>query len=322
MKQIILSILFLQTVCYAQAGFANDSLKNDSTYISIPGTSISLFLPAGFSKANKFPGIKHPESGAFIMVSNLNSTYRQVKAGFTSQGFKSQGMELLESSELNLETGKGLLFKASKKNGNIIFNKWILILKNDSSSIMINGTFPKSFDSDIAAEVLDCILSAQIDNKRVIKYEEAVNFEVNVEYTKLKFAKYFAGTLIFTVDGNFPAKSKDKTSFKIGSSLGIVEIKNPRDFAIESLKKLPFTFNKNIEINPIKIDGLSGYEIIAYSTDKKSGFRQLIYQLILYSGNSYYILLGTAYDDYENNLSLFIDVSSSFKQRKGIKKEE
>ena len=321
MKLIIIIILFtIQSVSFAQANIVQNNSDNDSSYVSIPGTLVSLFLPEGFIIANKFPGIKNPETGTFIMVSNLKSSYLQVKKGFTAQGFKNQGMELLESSELNLEQGKGILYKATKKNGNITFRKWILVLQNDTSAIMINGTFPKAFDSDISGEVLDCILSAQINNKQVVKYEEAVNFKIDVEFTKLKFAGYFTGTLIYTTDGNFPPKSKDKTSFKLGSSLGIVEISNPKAFAIERLHSLPFEFKNDYSINPINIDGLSGYEIIAYTKDKKTENGELIYQVILFAGNSYYIMLGTAYDDFENNLSLFIDVSSSFKQRYRLKK--
>jgi len=302
----------------AQNSLTNNTIKVDTNYISISGTPISLHMPKGFITANKFPGIKHVESGSFIMVSNLTSSYSAIKSGFTRGSFKSQGMKLIESKELNLKKGKGLLYKATKGTGNAQFSKWILVLDNDTSAIMLNGTFPDTFQSAISEEIINCLLTAKVEKGKLINYEDAVDFKLDVIDTKVKFAKYFTGTLIYTVDGNFPPKSKDRTSIKIGSSLGEVKIDNPKKIAFEKLYSLPYNFIDKPEINTIEIDGLSGYEIKAYSLDKKTGIKQFIYQVILFSNKTFYLIVGTAYDDFENNLSLFIDVSSTFKRRQKL----
>lgn len=311
----LLVLIFISNFSFAQNNYSNNVTRDDTSYVSISGTPISLYMPKGFIIANKFPGIKHPESGAFIIISNLTSSYSAIKKGFNKDGFISQGMELIESNEVKFEKGNGILYKATKKNGNSLFRKWILVLDNHPSAIMINGTFIDTFRSAISNDIIDCLLSAKNNKDIYIDYEDAVDFKLDVTDTKLKFAKYFTGTLIYTVDGNFPTKSEDGTSVKIGSSLGVVEIANPKKFALEKLHDLPYNFIDNPEINPIELDGLSGYEIKTYSLDKKTGIKQLIYQVILYSNNTFYLILGTAYNDFENNLSLFIDVSSSFKRR-------
>ena len=310
-----LFLLFISNLSLAQNYNINNTIVNDSNYVSISGTPISLYMPNGFILANKFSGIKHIEAGAFIMISYLTSSYSVVKDGFTPYSFKSQGMVLIESNEIDFDHGKGMLYKATKANGKRLFRKWILVLDNDASAIMINGTFPDTFHSAISKDIIDCLFSAQITKEKNINYEDAVDFKLDVIDTKLKFAKYYAGTLIYTIDGNFPTKSKDRTSIKIGTSLGVIQIDSPKKFALAKLHDLPYSFIDKPEINSIELDGLSGYEIKAYSIDKKTQIKQFIYQVILYSNNTYYLILGTAYNDFENNLSLFIDVSSSFKRR-------
>lgn len=312
--QIVLLITVYSTNSFSQINNPVTSLV-DTNYVCIPGTKICLFVPNGFSLANKFSGIKHPQSGAFIMVSELENSLNVIDKVFTSEKFIDEGMTLIEKQKIDLGNRSGLLFKASKISGGLTFSKWILVLGDDSSSIMINGTFPAGFDSEISNNVEGCVLSSIINEDLNISPEESIGFYVDVKDTKLKFAKSFAGTLIYTVDGVFPANSSDPISFKLGSSLGRVIIDNPRDFAINRLYELPYNFEIDPEIIDISINNLSGYEIIAYGKDKKSGFNQLVYQVILFSRGSYYLMLGTAYSDYENNLSLFIDVASTFKRR-------
>ena len=318
MKHItfIIILILLPTFAYLQTIKHNTKLLPDSNYVKISGTRISLFPPKGFYKATKFAGLKEPKSGASIIVSEMDKAIETIKGGFTKQGFATQGMDLLHSSTEYIGNEKALYYKATKKLGDVLFSKLILIFGNDSSSVMISSTFPHNFDSEISTNIEDCLLSAYFDSGYQFSAESSLGFKINTEGTKLKFAKSFPGTLIYTSDGTFPNKKRDGVSFKIGSSFGKIKIDVPKNFALERLKSLPYQILDTPEILKLNINNLSGYGIVAYAKAKETGIKILIYQVLLYTQESYYLMIGTAYDNFESNLSLFIYTASTFERIK------
>ena len=295
---------------------ANGQTDNeiDSSYTCIQGTKLCFVIPDDYYVANKFAGIKNPANGSFIMISEMENPLDIIKKEFTAKRFVSEGMELIDTDEYKLGKYNGVLYKASKQTEGLIFGKWILIIGNENFSTMINGTFPSGFDSEVSEIIKKCILSVKINDSLEIDPEKSVAFKVNVEKTKLKFAKLYAGTLIYTVDGVYPINSLDPVSFKVGSSLGMVNIENPYDFALDRLNDLPYKIEPHPEVRPVKINDLSGYEIIAYGKDSNRNSRILIYQVVLFGSGSYYIMVGSAFNDFDKNSCLFSDIAFSFKR--------
>ncbi len=318
MKQVTftLALILLPLLAYLQTINNNTTALLDSNYVKISGTRISLFPPEGFYKATKFAGLKEPKSGASIIVAEMDKSIKIIKSGFTKQGFKTQGINLLHTSTEYIGNEKALFYKATKKTGDILFYKLILIFGNNNSSVMISSTFLDDFDSEVSKNIEDCLLSAHFDSEFQFSAESSLGFKINTEGTKLKFAKSFPGTLIYTSDGNFPDQQKDGVSFKIGSSLGKVKIAEPKTFALERLNSLPYEILEKPEFLKLKINNLSGYGIVAYGKDKETGIKILIYQVLLYTQESYYLMIGTAYDNFESNLSLFIHTASTFERIK------
>ena len=79
---------------------------------------------------------------------------------------------------------------------------------------------------------------------------------------------------------------------------------------------MPYTELKLDEnkINEIEVDGISGYEIVGEALDK-NGAKELVYEVMLFTDNGYYLLVGTTNDDFEANLDLFKKVSRTFKRK-------
>ena len=312
---IFLLILVWQTnSLFAQS--AKDNRESKSNYIEIPGTRINLYPPEGYILASKFTGIKNAEIGASIMVAELAKPITKIRYGFTKDGFASQGMDLLETSEQIIDNQNGILYKATKKTGNTSFSKWILVLGDQSTSVMVSGTFPNGFDSETSDNILNCLLSLKYFPERNIAPEEGVAFSIDPKNTPLQLAHSYAGTLVYTLDGKFPTQHPEGVSFNLGSSLGKTSIENPRQFSIERYKSLPYTFDTAPELVKAQIDHLEGYELYGYGMDKSTGLKVLVYQLILFTHSAYYIAQGTAVGNFEKNLSLFIDIASTFRQTK------
>jgi hypothetical protein len=80
---------------------------------------------------------------------------------------------------------------------------------------------------------------------------------------------------------------------------------------------MPYTELKINEdkINEIEIDGISGYEITAEGLEKTNGKKELVYQVMLYIDNGYYMIIGTAKTDFDTNLELFKKVAKTLKRK-------
>ena len=113
--------------------------------------------------------------------------------------------------------------------------------------------------------------------------------------------------LAYSVDGKMPTESEDKANFMAGKSLGKVLVPNPRKDALNRLKKLDEVEPE--EVNEIEIDGLKGYEIVAYKADKQ----ELIYQVMRLEEEHYYIMVGLAETDFEENIREFRRLDQRFK---------
>ena len=160
------------------------------------------------------------------------------------------------------------------------------------------------------------MLSVLYESQLTVDPLAAVPFTVNTEDTKLKFAKSISGTLLYTVDGKVPTDSHDKTSFIVGLSLANLETVDKKLTAISRMKRRPYTdliINEN-SVNEVEIDGISGYEIIGEGVDK-SDAKELVYQVMLFTDNGYYIILGAAKDNFEQNLELFKKVARTLRRK-------
>lgn len=63
------------------------------------------------------------------------------------------------------------------------------------------------------------------------------------------------------------------------------------------------------------LQGMSGYEIVGEGITKSSGRKELVYQVMLFTDNGYYIILGTTGSDFDQNLELFKKVARTLKRR-------
>jgi hypothetical protein len=181
---------------------------------------------------------------------------------------------------------------------------------------MINGTFPKEL-TELNKDVTESMFSVIYESDLIIDPLSSVSFAVNTENTKLKFGKNITGMLLYTTDGKVPTESTDKTSFIVGLSLANVQTIDKKLTSINRLKRMPYTNLKIDEnkINEIEIDGISGYEIIAEGLNKQNGAKELVYQVMLYTDNGYYVIVGTTGNDFEANLDLFKKVAKTLKRK-------
>lgn len=315
MTKLLLTLVGLLTI---NSTFGQKEINNTKTdkHQQVIGTKFFIIPPTGFVNATSFQGFQQPNSGSSILVMEIPGPFSESTKGFNEQGLKTQGVVLKKEEEIKINGNQGLFLTAEQFAYNTNFSKYILLFGDSKTTYMINGTFPKEVN-DLDVDILESMFSVIYESGLTVDPLSSSQFTVDTENTKLKLGKNMTGMLLYTVDGKVPTESKDKTSFIVGLSLANVPTIDKKMTSINRLKKLPYTDLKidDNKISEIQIDSISGYEIIAEGLNKTDGVKEQIYQIMLFTENGYYIMVGTAKSEFETNLNLFKKVARTLKRK-------
>ena len=274
---------------------------NAQKHVSVLGTKFSLIPPEGFTNASNFSGFQNLENGSSIMIAETPSSYSAMSKAFTAEALKSKGMILKSKEKVDFKGKEATYFKVSQAANGTTYFKQILMFGDDSKTVMINGIYPESF-KEIESEIKKSLFSTIYNDNQNDNPFDAVKFSIDTKETDYTFVKYLSGTLLYSEDGNLPT---DKGIFMVSASVGKFPESNHKQYSIERLKKLPNGEQSKIkEVNPIVIDNLNGFEIIANSKNADSQ-EEIVYQVMLYNKSEYYILVGQASNDQKENLESF-----------------
>lgn len=281
---------------------------------NIKGTKVSLVSPNGFTDGLNFLGLQQTESGSSIMILDIPGPYSETSKGITKEKLLSKGVEVKKIKNLLINELPAIFVTGTQNAYGNIYTKFILIFGTDQETIMINGVFPENLKK-IGDEVKKSMLSVYYEADREIDPFATVDYAIDVSETKLKFAKSMSNSLIFSVDGQVPTNSTDRTNLIVAKSFSPVTQQDKKLYSINHIKQTPIKIEKIEYTNEITIDGISGYEIFAIAKSKKTGEAENIYQVILFSDKLYYILLGTTNDETNKSIDDIKKAILTFKRK-------
>ncbi len=313
MKQILVftfAILTFSTV-FGQT-ITNNVLTSE--HINVMGTKISLIPPDGFIKATNFLGFQQSQSGSTIMVLDISGPFSETSKGMTKERFLSQGVEVKNVEKLTLNNLPAILVTGEQNAYGNVYTKFVLCFGTEKETILINGATPNNL-KEISSSVKNSILTSYYEADKRINLFDVVDYSIDYSKSKIQFAKSVSNSLIFTTDGIIPTKSSDKTSLIIAKSFSKTSIEDRKLFCLNRLKQLPIEITKTDSVIETSIDGVSGFEIIATGKDKKTGSKEKVCQVILFSDDLYYILYGSTNQDYDNNIKEIKKVIATFKRK-------
>ncbi len=278
------------------------------------GTKISLIPPDGFIKATNFLGFQQSQSGSTIMVLDIPGPFSETSKGMTKERFLSQGVEVKNVEKLTLNNLPAILVTGEQNAYGNVYTKFVLCFGTEKETILINGATPNNL-KEISSSVKNSILTSYYEADKRINPFDVVDYSIDYSKSKIQFAKSVSNSLIFTTDGIIPTKSSDKTSLIIAKSFSKTSIEDRKLFCLNRLKQLPIEITKTDSVIETSIDGVSGFEIIATGKDKKTGSKEKVCQVILFSDDLYYILYGSTNQDYDNNIKEIKKVIATFKRK-------
>lgn len=311
------ALLTLIGIISLSGSFGQKVINNTKTenHRQIAGTKYFMIAPEGFTPALNFNGFQEQVSGSSILLVEIPGPFAEISKGITNDNLKTKGVIIKKRKEIKINGIDAILFTAEQFAYGTNYKKFMLVFGDSTMTTMINGIFSEEL-KEIGDDILESMLSVAYDAALEVDPLSASLFSVNTENTKLKFAGNLAGMLMFDPDGKLPTESDDKTFFIVGTSLSNSEVVDRKQNAINRIKSMPQTeiSVRDDKILPVEIDGIRGYEIVAEGLDK-SGNKEMIYQVMLYTDSGYYIMLGTCQDEFDLNLELFKQVARSFKRK-------
>ncbi|HEY9341819.1 MAG TPA: hypothetical protein VIQ23_09575 [Hanamia sp.] len=313
MIKTILTTVFI-SFCLISVGQKKFENKLTEKYHNIKGTKISLIPPKGFTDGINFLGLQQTESGSTIMILDIPGPYSETSKGITKDNMLSKGVEVSHIENLTIN-GLPAIFVTGTQNayGNI-YTKYIFVFGSENETMMINGVYPQNLKK-IGEEIKKSMLTVYYEADKKINPFESLDYSIDVSETKLKFGKSISNSLIFTVDGQVPTSSKDKTKLIVAKSFSQITQEDKKLFSINRLKQTPIEIENIKYVNEVSIDGISGYEIYAKGKNKKTSETENIYQVILFSDQLYYILFGTTNDATEKSIEEIKKAVKAFKRK-------
>lgn len=307
---LILTLLVVNGCSHAQ-----ELPKQSDAFIS--GTRIRLTPPANFTPANQFPGYQLESRVSSIMITEIPGPFTETSAGFSKPDeLKKRSMLVLNKQEVKLGGHNALLLKVEQRAYETDFLKWLLVFGDEKETVIITANFPKMYEAELSEKLKASILTAQWDKKRAVAPTESLNFTVE-EKGELKLANRMVNMLSFTKNGIIPKKDITDPLFIAGQSISKTAIPDNEEYS--KARVLQISQVKDIEVeqlNKITIDNLNGYEIVASGKDTKSEQPMLIYQVMLFEEQSYFLMQGfVGNNNRQNNLEIFKQMARTFKRK-------
>lgn len=279
---------------------------------SIVGTKVSIIPPAGFEHSPNFLGMQQVESGSSIVIAEIPVPYATAAREMDGKLLLSKGVEVETVDSIQLNGSSAILATGMQMSRIGMFGKVILLFGNDSQSVIVTGAYPQELES-LGEQIKRSILTSVFEPRKVVDPFESMDYRIDPSETKLKFAKSFMNSLIYTIDGLVPTASPDKTSLTVTKSFSPVDVEDRKLFAINRVKQITKKVKPIRSIEPVTIDGIEGFEVLTSARSPITGEEEVVYQVILFSDGFYYIFLGTT-NQHESGLEEIKKVVGSFRR--------
>ena len=301
---------YINLILAVVACFCLSRCHEKKQVLTISNSVVSLSPPAGFIQDPTFSGFKHEKLRATIMMVEMPRPFN-METGFTEGDSAINGMKVISRKQVEVDGRKGLLCQLNRKAAMRDFTQWMLVLPNSNYTTAVSGTYLTKDEETLSTPIKESLLTVHIgDNEKQLL--QSLPFEVTMNDGSFYLAKVLSTpSVIYTKDGIWSDSSMSSTSLYAGRSLhSKKQIAATERYALEHFVKMCPDCMVDSVTN-IKVDSLSGFEVWGRS----GSTQKLKYQSMLFEDHTYYLIVGTAIDNQDQNLATFRSVMKTFKRR-------
>ncbi len=307
-KKWVSATLMCCVFCFA---FAQNVLKinNNVTpqHQKVIGTKLYLAVPDGFEQSVEITGFQQVGTKNSILVKEAAGNYKALAQTFMAENMAVKGLKLIGQEKLTLNGDEATLFKLTQKVGKFDFAKYLLFFGDESYCVLLSAVFA-SDNADLENKIKKALLSVAFKEDEV-ESPMPKGFRLDFNNSNLKYARSISDAVIYSADGKSVPNSLANNSFFAGNGKA-----NTSDFAAFSLERLQKQIKTPLKIernNSIEIKGLQGQEIIA-TTVNTDGKTRYLYQVLLFKGDTYYIMYGSTMENTDAQMLIFQNIVKSF----------
>lgn len=271
--------------------------------VPIAGTRVRLIVPEGFVVAPEFPGIGRDEDLTSILVTELPVPLHIAREGFTAKALAARGIEVQRSGPVLVSGHRALLIHASQRAAGIDFRKWLLLLGDDHSSVLLTATTPLDLESRHQEALVSALSSAEWSPEAEREPDPALHFTVR-EPPPLRIVTSAENALVLSDPGYDGSDGSAAPFVSVGASRAQVQIQDLAAFSRQRLREsVGFDEIAVLDEAERTLAGLPAYRIRADARDTATGRDVRVLQVLGTDGSRYYLVQGVAErsagDDFE-----------------------
>lgn len=284
---------------------------------SVQGTRVTLAPPEGFEVSDRFPGFILKEHNASIMVTEMPGPYEPIISGFSMpEELQKQQMQKISEEILPERALPAKLIHLKQEAYETTWLKWILIMGNETGTLIVTATFLKQDEALFSAVMKEAVLSTQWNVNETKNLFDGLDFRIS-HINSFEVKERMGHNILLKSSKEIPDATHYPAFFVIGLSFSeqlfiqdLTVFAKKRLFQTEQVKDLWIEQEKEITL-----DGLKGIELIATGKHVKFPHILTLYQVVLLDKAGYVLMQGIMEEKEKNQrLSLFQKVAYSFKQ--------
>jgi hypothetical protein len=179
--------------------------------VKVPGSRVSITVPAGFEVSRLFSGFLHPNARASIVIAELPAgRFDEIMAGMSDEALGKKAIKGITRGKLERGDDHHFMTGTQTARGMEV-DKFILLIKDDKGIGLVTANVPKSAitDGDLTREaVLAALASATLTEEKapIVKQFTLPDLGPFKEAGKI-----MGSAVLYTLDGMLAPKERGKT---------------------------------------------------------------------------------------------------------------
>ena len=306
---------FSLTACGEKADYVAATRQAGAT--RIPGTRVSLHVPAGYEPASGFAGVMDINTRCSIMITEMDGSFDDLANSLNDPAaLRTQNLVLSDRETYFQGTYPGLLLQLTQNVQGQDVRKWMWLFGDDDRSVMIMGTCLKPLVATEFDRLGEAVRSATWEPKLSLDLTSEVDFYLE-DLAGMKLVTSMGQNLTYSSDGAIDkGGATGKPIFIISPSMQ-PSTSAPMELARKRIRSYPqYKSVSPGSFDEVSIDGLLAYECVGTASHHKTGASLLLYQVMVFEGTSYWLMVGTCLlKDQATQLPAFKQMAASFKRR-------
>ncbi len=273
-------------------------------------SKIALVPPANFQEASSFVGFQQASTNASIMINELPVDISLIKSKMTAEAFAPKGVMVSKINEIKHFDIDVKEVIATQNMGDLKFNKVFWVFGNESATFLINGIWPID-NEKLGQEVCNALKTIIWNTNVVINPLENLKFDLDFKKVGFSFDFFMSGMYSFKSNLN-DSNLNHKANFFVAEAIQSVVVADRINYAKNRFLEMPNAEEYEIEkVLETEVDGNKAVELWANKTGLDTS--EMMYQLIIYTKDSYYICSGATNFKTEKFAVDFSELGHSFK---------